>query len=61
MATNKLPKPEKGDPPKKITTPKKPGHSGPGGSNPAGGKSIVDLANQAGAENQKGTRRTTEK
>ena len=61
MAKNKLPKPEKGGKPKKITTPKKPGHSGPGGSNPAGGKSIVDLANQAGAENQQGTSRTSGK
>ena len=38
MAKKPMKKPDKGGTPKKITTPKKPGHSGPWGSDPAGAK-----------------------
>lgn len=38
MAKPKMKPPQKGKKPKRITTPKKPGHSGPWGSDPASGQ-----------------------
>ena len=43
-----LPKPEKGKKPKKITTEKKPGSTGPGGETPARDRVIKRSPNRKG-------------